>query len=43
MLADFVVLSQDILSVPAEDIRQTIVEQTFVSGTVVYDASGSEL
>jgi len=43
MLADFVILSQDILSVPAEKIRRTAVEKTYVGGKLVYDASKSEL
>ena len=43
MLADFVILSQDILSVPAEKIRRTAVEKTYVGGKLVYDDSKSEL
>jgi predicted amidohydrolase YtcJ len=38
-LADIVVLSQDIMTVPAEDILKTKVELTIVGGKVVYDAS----
>jgi hypothetical protein len=43
MLADFVILSQDIFTVPAEAIRKTAVEQTYIGGKLVYDASKSEL
>jgi predicted amidohydrolase YtcJ len=35
-LADFVVLSQDILSIPLEDIPQTQVDQTIVGGQTRY-------
>ena len=43
MLADFVILSQDIFTVPAEAIRETAVEQTYIGGKLVYDVSKSEL
>ncbi|RMH14041.1 MAG: amidohydrolase [Gemmatimonadetes bacterium] len=36
-LADLVVLSQDIMVVPAEEILDTKVEMTFVGGRLVYD------
>jgi predicted amidohydrolase YtcJ len=36
MLADFVVLSQDITSVPRERIGETVVEETVVGGRSVY-------
>jgi len=39
-LADFTVLSQDILSVPEERILQTKVQRTIVGGRVVYEAGG---
>lgn len=35
-LADFVILSQDIMTIPAEDIMKTKVEVTIVGGKVVY-------
>ncbi|HEX6559978.1 MAG TPA: amidohydrolase [Longimicrobiales bacterium] len=38
-LADIVVLSQDIMTVPAEDILKTTVELTIVGGKIVYDAT----
>jgi len=38
-LADLVVLSADIFTVPAEQIRQTRVDLTICDGNVVYDAS----
>jgi predicted amidohydrolase YtcJ len=38
-LADIVVLSQDIMTIPAEDILKTKVELTIVGGKVVYDAN----
>lgn len=37
--ADFVVLDQDIMRIPAELIMRTKVLQTWLGGTVVYDAS----
>lgn len=37
-LADVVVLSQDIMTIPAEDILATRIELTIVGGKVVYDA-----
>ena len=36
-LADIVVLSQDIMTIPAEDILKTQVELTVVGGKIVYD------
>ena len=39
-LADFTVLSQDILSVPEERILQTKAQRTIVGGRVVYEAGG---
>jgi hypothetical protein len=41
MLADFVVLSQDITSVPRERIGETVVEETVVGGRSVYRRTGS--
>ncbi len=41
--ADLVVLSQDILTVPAEHIRDTEVLGTMVGGRFVYEAEGSAL
>jgi hypothetical protein len=38
-LADVVVLSQDIMTIPAEDILATKIELTIVGGKVVYDAN----
>ncbi|MGQ0815302.1 MAG: amidohydrolase [Gemmatimonadota bacterium] len=38
-LADIVVLSQDIMTIPAEDILKTKVELTIVGGKIVYDAT----
>jgi predicted amidohydrolase YtcJ len=38
-LADFTVLSQDIMTIPAEDILKTTVLLTIVGGKVVYDAN----
>jgi predicted amidohydrolase YtcJ len=35
--ADFVVLDQDIMTVPAEDVLRTRVVQTWVGGTLVYE------
>ncbi len=37
-LADIVVLSQDIMTIPAEDILATKVELTIMGGKIVYDA-----
>lgn len=37
-LADIVVMSQDIMTIPVEDILKTKVELTIVGGKVVYDA-----
>lgn len=39
-LADFVVLSHDIVRIPAEDILKTIVERTIVGGVEVYTRDG---
>jgi predicted amidohydrolase YtcJ len=39
-LADVVVLSQDLLEVPAEQIPQTEVEMTIVGGKILYSAGG---
>lgn len=36
-LADIVILSQDIMKVPADQILKTVVEKTMVAGKVVYD------
>lgn len=38
-LADFVVLSKDIMKVPPQEILTTVVEKTFVSGVEVYNHS----
>jgi hypothetical protein len=38
-LADFVVLSQNLLTVPEEAITDTEVEMTFVGGQIVYQKS----
>ena len=38
-LADIVVLSKDIMTVPAEEILTTKVEMTIVGGKIVYDAN----
>lgn len=38
-LADIVVLNQDIMTIPAEDILRTKVELTIVGGRIVYDAN----
>lgn len=35
--ADFIILDQDIFSIPAEDIWKTQVEQTWVAGKMVFD------
>jgi predicted amidohydrolase YtcJ len=35
-LADFVVLSNDIMTIPPRDILSTVVEQTFVGGRLAY-------
>jgi predicted amidohydrolase YtcJ len=40
-LADITVLSQDILTVPEEDIPSTRVEMTIVGGEIVYRAEGA--
>ena len=39
-LADITVLSQDILTVPEEDLPATEVAMTIVDGEIVYDAGG---
>jgi predicted amidohydrolase YtcJ len=39
-LADITVLSQDILSVPEDDIPATRVEMTIVGGEIVYRGGG---
>lgn len=36
-LADFVLLSQDLFSIPPEEIRDVDVELTVVGGKVVYE------
>ena len=41
-LADLVVLSQNILEVPVEEIRTTMVDYTIVGGRVVHERSGAE-
>ena len=38
-LADIVVLSKDIMTIPAEEILTTKVELTIVGGKIVYDAN----
>jgi predicted amidohydrolase YtcJ len=38
-LADFIVIDRDIFSIPADDIGQTKVLQTFIGGELVYDAA----
>jgi len=40
--ADFVILSQDIMQVPADDLLDTSVISTYVGGTLVYSADGWE-
>jgi len=40
--ADFVILSQDIMEVPADDLLNTSVVATYVGGTLVYSANGWE-
>jgi predicted amidohydrolase YtcJ len=40
-LADMVLLSQDIFSIPANSIRETRVVKTFVGGRLVFDAGES--
>jgi predicted amidohydrolase YtcJ len=42
MLADFVILNQDLMTVPEEQIPQTRPLATFVGGQKVYAAAGSE-
>lgn len=41
-LADFVVLSQDIMTVPVERILETTILKTFVGGRLVYDRESAE-
>ena len=41
MLADFVVLSQDITAVPRERIGDTVIEETVVGGRSVFRAGGA--
>jgi predicted amidohydrolase YtcJ len=43
MLADFVVLDQDLLAVAPDQIARTCVEQTVVGGRIVYDRSLNDL
>jgi len=38
-LADFVILNQDILSIPADMIKDVMVLKTFVGGSLVYEAN----
>jgi predicted amidohydrolase YtcJ len=40
-LADFVILSQDLMTVPDERLLETKALATFVSGKRVYSAAGS--
>jgi predicted amidohydrolase YtcJ len=40
-LADLVVLSADILTVPAQEIKNIVVEMTMVDGNIVYQREGS--
>ena len=40
--ADFVILSQDIMHVPANDLLNTSVVATYIGGTLVYSADGWE-
>ena len=35
-LADFIVLDQDILTCPVEDVRKIQVEQTYLGGKLIY-------
>lgn len=37
MLADFIVLSDDILSISSQNLLSLRVEQTYVGGNLVYD------
>ena len=41
-LADFTVLDQDIMTVPAEDILKTRVQLTVLGGKIVYDAANTQ-
>ena len=41
-LADIVVLSNDLMNCPDEEIKSTQVLTTIVAGEIVYQASGSE-
>jgi predicted amidohydrolase YtcJ len=44
MLADFIILSDDILSIPSQKLLSLYVERTYVSGRMVYarDAAARE-
>jgi len=42
-LADFIVLSKDIMRVDAKEIPGTVVEKTFVGGTLVYSRAQNEM
>ncbi|MBI3866562.1 MAG: amidohydrolase [Planctomycetia bacterium] len=39
-LADFIVLKQDILTCPAEAVRDITVDQTYLGGKLIYDSNG---
>jgi hypothetical protein len=40
-LADFIVVDRDVLTVPADELKDVKVLQTFVGGRLVYDRSSS--
>ena len=40
-LADFIVIDRDVLSVPADELKDVKVLQTFVNGRSVYDGASS--
>ena len=36
-MADFVVLAKDIMTIPANEVRETSVMQTYIGGEMVFD------